>query len=87
MKIPASYYTNSDVVFLAKKLLGKLLITTINGIKTGGIITETEAYSEVGWKKTEVKYYRQKNIKIKGTIQAKKTTRPRIQKNKNSSYR
>jgi len=34
-----------------------------------------------------VKYYRQKNIKIKGTIQAKKTTRPRIQKNKNSSYR
>ncbi|HRB67804.1 MAG: DNA-3-methyladenine glycosylase [Chitinophagales bacterium] len=48
MKIPASYYTNSDVVFLAKKLLGKLLITTINGIKTGGIITETEAYSEVG---------------------------------------
>lgn len=47
MKIPASYYTNSDVVFLAKKLLGKLLITTINGIKTGGIITETEAYSEV----------------------------------------
>ena len=47
MKLGASYYTNDNVVFLAKNLLGKLLITTINGIKTGGIITETEAYSEV----------------------------------------
>lgn len=47
MKLPISYYRNEDVVFLAKDLLGKTLITNINGIKTGGIITETEAYSEI----------------------------------------
>ncbi|MFN8283049.1 MAG: DNA-3-methyladenine glycosylase [Chitinophagales bacterium] len=47
MKLPLSYYRNEDVVFLAKDLLGKVLITNINGIKTGGIITETEAYSEI----------------------------------------
>lgn len=47
MKLTKKYYQNEDVVFLAKDLLGKLLITEINGIKTGGIITETEAYSEI----------------------------------------
>lgn len=47
MKLPITYYQNEDVVFLAKDLLGKILITNINGIKTGGIITETEAYSEI----------------------------------------
>lgn len=46
MKLPLSYYLNEDVVFLAKDLLGKILITNI-GTKgvTGGIITETEAYA------------------------------------------
>lgn len=47
MKLPITYYQNEDVVFLAKDLLGKTLITNINGIKTGGIIGETEAYSEI----------------------------------------
>ena len=47
MKLTKKYYQNEDVVFLAKDLLGKLLITEIDGIKTGGIITETEAYSEI----------------------------------------
>lgn len=47
MKLPLSYYQHEDVVFLAKDLLGKLLITEIDGIQTGGIITETEAYSEI----------------------------------------
>ena len=47
MKLPITYYQNEDVVFLAKDLLGKTLITNINGIKTGGIISETEAYSEI----------------------------------------
>jgi DNA-3-methyladenine glycosylase len=47
MKLPISYYEQDDVVFLAKDLLGKTLITNINGVKTGGIITETEAYSEI----------------------------------------
>ncbi|PIS00882.1 MAG: DNA-3-methyladenine glycosylase [Chlamydiae bacterium CG10_big_fil_rev_8_21_14_0_10_35_9] len=39
-----SFYENPDVVFLAKQLLGKMLVTHINGIKTAGIIVETEAY-------------------------------------------
>lgn len=44
MKLPISYYQHDDVVYLAKDLLGKILITKIDGIKTAGIITETEAY-------------------------------------------
>ena len=47
MKLTKKYYQNEDVVHLAKDLLGKILITNIDGIKTGGIITETEAYSEI----------------------------------------
>lgn len=47
MKLDKKYYQQEDVVFIAKDLIGKLLITDINGIKTGGIITETEAYSEI----------------------------------------
>lgn len=47
MKLSKKYYQNDDVVHLAKDLLGKILITDIDGIKTGGIITETEAYSEI----------------------------------------
>lgn len=46
MKLSRTYFQQEDVVFLAKDLLGKLLITNINGILTGGIVTETEAYSE-----------------------------------------
>jgi DNA-3-methyladenine glycosylase len=46
MKLPEKYYRHEDVVHLAKDLLGKLLITEIDGVRTGGIITETEAYSE-----------------------------------------
>lgn len=46
MKLSEKYYRNEDVVFLAKDLLGKLLMTEIDGIRTAGIITETEAYSE-----------------------------------------
>lgn len=43
-KIPFSYYLNSDVIFLAKDLLGKVLCTQIDGEITSGIIVETEAY-------------------------------------------
>jgi DNA-3-methyladenine glycosylase len=45
--LKASYYLNPDVVFLAKDLIGKTLCTRINGVLTGGIITETEAYAGV----------------------------------------
>lgn len=46
-KLPFSYFQNPDVNFLAANLLGKYLFTSIDGIVTGGIITETEAYKGV----------------------------------------
>lgn len=47
MKLPESFYLDTDVVQQAKSLLGKYLFTYINGIKTGGYIVETEAYNGV----------------------------------------
>jgi len=47
LKIPLSFYQNSDVVSLAKALIGKHLFTNIGGIITAGMITETEAYAGV----------------------------------------
>lgn len=43
-KLPRSFYQNSDVVQLAKDLLGKVLVTNIDGIISAGRIVETEAY-------------------------------------------
>ena len=42
--LPKNFYQNDDVVQLAKELLGKLIITQIDGKITSGIIVETEAY-------------------------------------------
>ncbi len=47
MKIPTTFYQQSDVVFLARQLLGKYLFTYINGVKTGGYIVEAEAYNGI----------------------------------------
>ena len=47
MKLPRSFYLRKDVIKVAKDLLGKYLFTNIDGIFTGGIITETEAYSGI----------------------------------------
>ena len=47
MKLSQNFYTRKDVVRIAKELLGKVLFTRINGVITGGIITETEAYAGV----------------------------------------
>lgn len=44
MLIKAPYYEENDVVFLARDLLGKVLLTEIHGRITSGIIVETEAY-------------------------------------------
>ena len=45
-KLPPEYYLHPDVVFLARDLLGKVLMTNIDGKGiTGGIIVETEAYA------------------------------------------
>jgi DNA-3-methyladenine glycosylase len=47
MKLTESFYRRSDVVKIARELLGKALFTNINGTVSAGIIVETEAYS---WK-------------------------------------
>lgn len=46
-KLPLVFYQQEDVVQVAKQLLGKMLFTNIDGVVTGGIITETEAYDGV----------------------------------------
>ena len=45
MKLPEAFYQRKNVVVIAKELLGKGLFTLKDGIITGGIIVETEAYS------------------------------------------
>lgn len=44
IKLPQSYYEQQDVVAIAKELIGKRIVSNINGVITSGIITETEAY-------------------------------------------
>ncbi len=45
--ITKDFYLSNDVVTIAKKLLGKVIYTSINGEVTSGIISETEAYAGV----------------------------------------
>ena len=45
MKLPETYYYNTDVVALSRDLIGKYLFTNIDGQLTGGYIVETEAYN------------------------------------------
>jgi DNA-3-methyladenine glycosylase len=45
--LTAEFYQRKNVVKIAQDLLGKGLFTTIDGVTTGGLIVETEAYS---WK-------------------------------------
>ena len=47
MKLQNDFYLRADVVQVAQDLLGKLLITKLNGVYTSGIITETEAYAGI----------------------------------------
>jgi len=44
-QLPPSYFLQSDVVHLAKDLIGKILYSNINGYISAAIITETEAYA------------------------------------------
>jgi DNA-3-methyladenine glycosylase len=44
MRLPQSFYLREDVVQISKDLLGKYLVTEIDGLRTVGRITETEAY-------------------------------------------
>ncbi len=43
-KLPIDFYDRDDVVQIAKDLLGKILVTKLEGVITSGIIVETEAY-------------------------------------------
>jgi DNA-3-methyladenine glycosylase len=47
LKLPHSFYLNTDVVSVSKSLLGKYLFTCINGLVTCGYIVETEAYNGI----------------------------------------
>ena len=47
MKLSEEFYQQTNVVQIARDLLGKVLYTKVGGTITGGIIVETEAYS---WK-------------------------------------
>jgi DNA-3-methyladenine glycosylase len=46
-KLDRTFYNRRDVVQIARDLLGKILVTQINGIRTSGRIVETEAYNGV----------------------------------------
>jgi len=46
-KLSYSFYENPDVVEVASALLGKILVTNFDGLKTSGRIVETEAYAGV----------------------------------------
>ena len=45
MKLPNSFYQRQNVTTIAKELIGKVLVTSVNKTLTRGIIVETEAYS------------------------------------------
>ena len=45
MKLDDLFYQRTEVVRIARDLLGKGLFTQENGVMTGGVIVETEAYS------------------------------------------
>lgn len=47
MILPLSFYNRTNVVQVARDLLGKRLVTQLGGMRTSGRITETEAYA--GW--------------------------------------
>jgi len=46
-KLSKSFYLQSDVVRIARKLIGKYLLTGNDNMLCGGMITETEAYAGV----------------------------------------
>jgi DNA-3-methyladenine glycosylase len=46
-KLDYSFYNRSDVVKIARELLGKILITRFDNVLTSGRIVETEAYAGV----------------------------------------
>jgi len=47
MVLPKEFYTQDNVVSVAKQLLGKVLYTRIDNVVSAGIICETEAYAGI----------------------------------------
>ena len=47
MKLPESYYLDTDVVKLSRDLIGKYIFSRLDGVVTGGYVVETEAYNGV----------------------------------------
>jgi DNA-3-methyladenine glycosylase len=47
MKLPVEFYTHNDVLGIARNLLGKYLLTCIDGVISGGYIVEVEAYNGI----------------------------------------
>ncbi len=45
--LPETFYRRTDVVQIARELLGKVLVTKFEGMVTSGTIVETEAYAGV----------------------------------------
>lgn len=43
-KLPRSFFKSMDVVGICRALIGKVLVSEMDGIKTSGIIVEVEAY-------------------------------------------
>ncbi len=48
MILPDAFYQRPDVVAIARELLGKVLVTSFDGLITSGLIVETEAYAGAG---------------------------------------
>lgn len=46
--LPLEFYLHSDVVTIARNLIGKYLVTNVEGVVAAGKIVETEAYSGRG---------------------------------------
>ena len=43
-KLPVTFYKRKDVVIVARELIGKVVVTNMDGLITSGRIVETEAY-------------------------------------------
>lgn len=46
-KLPYDFYCRSSVTLIARELLGKVLVTQLDGVLTSGRIVETEAYNGI----------------------------------------
>jgi DNA-3-methyladenine glycosylase len=47
-KLPRTFYERADVTSIARDLIGKVLVTRLDGVRTSGRIVETEAYAGHG---------------------------------------